>query len=57
MRISIPSIPHTENARPVIDYTIEQGAEMVAEFLRKGKRKNLIMTGEQIICSYMFLLD
>ncbi len=45
MRISIPSIPHNQNARPTIEYTIQQAAEMVAEFLQKGNKKNLIMTG------------
>ena len=45
MRISIPSIPHNENARPIIEYTVQQAGEVVAEFLRKGGKKNLIMTG------------
>ncbi|KDN37594.1 DHS-like NAD/FAD-binding domain-containing protein [Tilletiaria anomala UBC 951] len=45
MRISIPSIPHNGNTRSIIEYTVPQAGEMVAEFLRRGRRKNLIMTG------------
>ncbi|KAJ1020667.1 hypothetical protein NDA16_004060 [Ustilago loliicola] len=44
MRISIPSIPE-QATRATIEYSLENAAKMVAEFLSAAKGKALIMTG------------
>lgn len=44
MRISIPSIPE-QATRATIEYSLENGAKMVADFLSAAKGKALIMTG------------
>lgn len=44
MRISIPSIPE-QATRATIEYSLENGAQMVADFLAAAKGKALIMTG------------
>ena len=44
MRISIPSIPE-QATRTTMEYSLENGAKMVAEFLSAAKGKAVIMTG------------
>ncbi|SPC61557.1 related to NAD-dependent deacetylase sirtuin type 4 [Ustilago sp. UG-2017b] len=44
MRISIPSIPE-QATRATMEYSLENGAKMVAEFLSAAKGKAVIMTG------------
>lgn len=45
MRISIPSIPSSSSSRAQIDYTLTQATDLLADFLRNGNGKTMLMTG------------